>query len=442
MTTATFEKALKQGRGSAIITLRTAPDREIYRPAVLKTCLRDTRIECQVEEERSGYLYSAIGVFAYPDDFLAEIQKEFLCPDISWGLFEQLTGLLCYFADDENQKQELRQKATGVLWDGYDRLLAALNRPKKTLNFYRRWDQLECLCVWLLRLGGKKEFQQMAADIGGLMRRYNPEPLCFNWFMTQAVSQFGRRWLDNFFLRHQDRPEIAIFGQLLTTLTAEPVQLMPPPSVEETVIASRQPGFDSRALAIRLARNGTAEELGRLALEALAEPDADVKAKLLWAFRITPFPLDIAPLLEYLETGHPALREVTLETLALLRDDRVRVLAKELLASPEKEAEHPVAAEMLCVNFNRTDAAVLEKAVRALRQNRAFWAYKRVVRLIAANTYAPVKLLPYIWKKTACSHCRYDIAAAMGKRGALTPEIIEECRYEAHEGTKKWAEKR
>jgi hypothetical protein len=51
----TFKKQLRRGLGSAIVELMNAPDKEVYRDAVLWGCVHDIAYDTQVEGTKADY---------------------------------------------------------------------------------------------------------------------------------------------------------------------------------------------------------------------------------------------------------------------------------------------------------------------------------------------------------------------------------------------------
>ncbi|MCL2518979.1 MAG: hypothetical protein FWF15_10495, partial [Oscillospiraceae bacterium] len=77
MTTKTFTHHLRKGLGSAIVELKTNPNRKIYREIVLRACLFDIAYDPQCEGTKSWYLYTAVKTFDDVDYFLDAIVEKF-----------------------------------------------------------------------------------------------------------------------------------------------------------------------------------------------------------------------------------------------------------------------------------------------------------------------------------------------------------------------------
>ncbi len=52
---------------------------------------------------------------------------------------------------------------------------------------------------------------------------------------------------------------------------------------------------------------------------------------------------------------------------------------------------------------------------------------------------APGSALRFIFDTTYCSECRADALRQMGRRRMLTPELLEECQYDANDHIRTYA---
>lgn len=52
---------------------------------------------------------------------------------------------------------------------------------------------------------------------------------------------------------------------------------------------------------------------------------------------------------------------------------------------------------------------------------------------------APIPALQFIFENTYCSECRADALRQLGRRRKLTPELLEECRYDSNDHIRAYA---
>ena len=188
----------------------------------------------------------------------------------------------------------------------------------------------------------------------------------------------------------------------------------------------------------RFAPKASDNDLLELAHAALEEKNETVKALLLNQFWLKPFPLDIAPLIEYAQSDNMLLAEVAINRLKEFKDKRIHDLAVELL---EVKGLHSFALALLIKNYKKADDDIILKLIKKsasiphqIQQDiRDIYSHHR-----SANAFPA---LLRVYQKGDCSFCRFGIVKAMNHCGLLTDEILNECLYDSYDDTRKFAQR-
>jgi hypothetical protein len=160
MTKNEFKHNFFRGLGSAIVEIEKCSDKSQYKDIVLYACLNNTTYDMQCEGDRGYYLYNSINILNQTDEFeKCIIDRFFNIRDDHW-LFEQLTSLLYYFAEDGSKK------ARDALYTKYEFLYQKLIKMRKQKSICFESDVFEWLSVWLTSLDGLKAFRKISFDIG------------------------------------------------------------------------------------------------------------------------------------------------------------------------------------------------------------------------------------------------------------------------------------
>ena len=153
MTTAQFKEAFRRGLGSAMIALRNSDNREAYKEVILWCCLHNTCYDMQFDGDRSNYLFSAIYLFEDRSYFENAIIEKYRQKKIDTWLFDQLSGLLYYFAANDSEA------ARDALYQKFEEMIHQLPRIRNEKEARREGSQLEWLCIWLTMLDGIAAFK-------------------------------------------------------------------------------------------------------------------------------------------------------------------------------------------------------------------------------------------------------------------------------------------
>lgn len=429
---AAFKRALQCGLGRCALALQQPDVREAYREIVLWGCLHSTAYDPQCEGTRADYLYTLVRM--YDDDayFLTPLLARFTQykQADSWTFLQFCELLTCFAKDGHTAARDALNAKYAAFYDA----LCKTRHINQALS-----DNFEALCVARTSLGGIDAFLDISQALLALYAR-NPRyvPTDFRWFFDNAAHKFGARHIRHALCGKQATPALrALYHTLYDKPVPQPAsQPVLPPTADDYLTALAQSGTISPALRVRFRYRADDATRTQLANALLAQTDPAKRAALLTLFRSTPFPLPCAPLLADAQADHPQLRDAAREALTQCRDAAVRDFALTLLAA------QPTNSDALCMhltNYRPADKALLLTALAALPVNKSDSGWHAVVLHICAQFRAgnparlPREVLCFVYERSLCSCCRASAVHFLGKRGWLTPEMLDECRHDSSE---------
>lgn len=410
MTTKQFHTALLQGRGSCYLAVRSDP--EAYREEVLWACRELVSFDTQCEGSRAWFVYALVCLYPDRSPFVNAACEALLdCPsDGSWRV-SSLAELVELFFHDGSQT------AWKSLMNKYRQLYHQMRNvgPPEDNCYWAERDDFERLAVILA--WNRDYFLNIARDIGQLS--LETEWLCeyeFDW-----LYHWGRKYLRSLTKAAEQDPLLAEFLR-----------------VHETAYQEFQAQLAQRR-SKRLPWKCQDQEKIRTAVEkyrSAATPEE--KAEALDAFYWMPFPGDPAPILADAQSDHELLRHRAWNALREIRHPAVRQFAIDHLADMED------AIDPFCANYERRDEPVLMERLCAVPidfECTTSWHGDQltVLTMDKQKPPAPRAALEYIFSTTYCSECRADALRQLGKRRMLTPELLEECRYDSNDQIRAYA---
>jgi len=443
MTERAFSKKLRRGLGSAIIELKENPSHAQYLDIVLRYCLRDIAYDTQVEGTKGYYLYTAIQTFDNPEVFLNKIAKKFEGRHY-WRLSEQLYDILCCFSNDgyKTADEALEKKYSDL---------------KKRLPLMRNYDlslcereQFESLMIRKLD-SGFKSFKQCIHDIGEMIIKCgNCNCLCCDSFFADAKDKFGERRINDFIDRIYEKSEAIKLlidtqkevglshREYQSNLLAETLTVDILLQYAREAAKNENPRSKMPRLQHLFAKKASDAELLELAHTVLREDDETVKALLLMMFWRKPFPLDIAPLIEYTKSNNELLSEIAIDKMGYVKDRRIHDLAIHLLAEKGLDS---LALGLLKRNYLKTDDDIIHKLIKKTSSIPQYIQRDIVDIYTNHRSTNALPILLHVYNKGYCTHCRYGIVRAMNDCKVLSDGIIEECLYDSYEDTRKMAKR-
>ena len=432
-----FKTCMQQGRGGCVLTLKSEKNIKKYKDIVLWGCLHDLGYDTQCEGTRAEYVYELTTFFHDEEYFVRPIIEAFSAlASGSDHLFQHFYKLLSLFAESGNEDALL------ALQQKYDALFSVLlnKRSFEAYDFER--DDFERICVSLLHQGKENINLKVIGDLGRLFRE-NPHYDCdyFDWFCFCLKKRLGKDGLKTFLNDNSQKFEnVKCFYESYLQLekansnrhpTNKPVKV---PSVEEIKNEIASTGRIAPISRVRFSRHSDEDMRKALAKEVVTEVELDKKAELLSLFYGNNFPLSHEIIFEYANSTHERLRDTALIALTSCESKIARDYAFSLL---QKETHKTIALKMLLQNYTPDDKELLLRAFYALEveyEDECDWhdiGYK-ILNLYSKGKELPKEFLLYIYNTTLCSCCRFTAVRELDKWQWLTPDIIEECRYDSN----------
>ena len=435
-----FKFCMQQGRGQCHLTLKSETNIEKYKEIVLWGCLHNLAYDAQCEGTRAEYVYNLTKFFNDEDYFLLPIINAFeTLPNRRDWLFYHFSTQLSLFASNGNER------ARHAIQRKYDQLFSILLNKRSFRSYDFERDNFERLCIALLPLGDANINYKMICDMGRLFRE-NPHYDCdyFDWFCSCIEGDLGKERLHRL-LKHDSTKsaDIKCFYESYLKLKEEENKRklarrpMEAPSVEKIKEEVSSSGKLSPYSRVSFSRCAEAEERKKLAEEAVAEADLDKKAELLstFAFRDEGFPLSHEIIIEYANSSHERLHEVSLDVLTNCQSKIVRDYALSLMAD---EKHKTYALKMLLCNYTPKDKQFLLGELNKLKvtyDDESNWhdIGFQIRNVCDQGVRLPKEFSIYIYNTTLCSCCREYTISALAKHRWLTRDIIEECRYDSND---------
>lgn len=434
-----FKTCMQQGRGGCVLALKSEKNIEKYKDIVLWGCLHNLSYDTQCEGVRAEYVYHLTTFFCDEAYFVVPIIKAFASlPNRENDLFQHLSKLLSLFAKsgDEDALLAIKQK--------YDALYSILLNKCTFDDYDFERDNFELLCIALRHFGDTDNKFKIVCDLGQLIRENSHYDCdCFDWFCFCLENDFGKDGLQTFLSENSQKSDaIKCFYEsyLQLKVKKEKAQRKRPPkpvvvpSVEKIKNEVASTGRVAPLTKVRFSRLAEYDAKKELAENAVAEVDLDKKAELLSPLFHDSFPLPHEIMIEYTKSEHERLQEVSLGILTNCQSGIVRDYAFSLLQAKKHKAH---ALRMLLCNYTPKDKQFLLDELNALKvtyRDECDWHTIgfTILDLCAKDKELPKEFLFYIYNTTLCSCCRYAAIRELDKRQWLTPDIIEECRYDSN----------
>jgi len=450
MTLKTFAYDFRRGLGSAIIELKNNPEREKYRDIVLRYCLKDIAYDTQAEGTKGFYLYTAINCFDKHEDFLNTIIEKFN-KKLYWRLSEQLYDILVCFSEAGNK---IAEKA---LEEKYIKLKKRLPLMREFNLRYCEREQFEHLMIKKSD-SSFKAFKQCINDMGEMiLKRGNNECLWYNWFLENAENKYGESIYT--YIKSEENVNIIEFykayskskskdlNDKIVTVDAfcqsyntgtdvpknEKITIKQLIDYANKIEKTKSKPFSIRMYAIKFAKQANKSELNKLGAIALDESSDLVKAALLFTFNFTDFPHDVELLFPYVFSDCRDLRYIAVEALSRITDKKINALVFRLFN--EGQIENAIA--LLKSNFTPEEEPFIRKYVKSKKNilHGIITDIAKIYNKYKSETCGDILL--HLYKNTECTHCRYNIVEAMIKNNVLPKNILEECRYDSYNETRK-----
>lgn len=449
MTEKEFERALRRGLGSAIIELKKCNDKMKYRDIVLRCCLRDITFERIMEGSKGFYLYSAICELSDKNEIEKILIDKFLskCKD---GLFFQLTDILycCAYYDKSEFSKDAFYKKYEYFAD------KARFSFSENSDDGRQWNEI---AINLFYLDGFSAFKRYVTDVGKMLLKKSKNKAQnlmrikhtgdWSWLKCRAEGLFGEKKISGFFekacqrskeikaLADALREDEALYKLRETEREKEQVTVKKLIEAAKTAVLDKKPysKFDGE---FGFLKNAGESDFLELADTILREEDKKVKALLLQVFtHRKQFPLEITPLLEYVESNNTMLAETAVESLEDFKDKRIHDLAERMIKDKKS-----IAIGLLRNSYKKSDDEIVNNLIKSVGishrvQLDIVWIYKYKRRCAARVLPALLR----VYRNGECVYCRNGVVEIMHSCGILSDEILNECLYDSYDETRVFA---
>lgn len=424
MTQAQCREALLRGQGRCLQAVQTDPAR--YAPLVLWACRHEHAFDAQCEGSRAWFIYQLIGCYEDKTPFLQAAINALghAKPNGGWRIFYLAELLYCFACDGE-------PAAADALWRAYDRLYTDLSAKKRRPNrYFGELDDFGNLCVILA--DSPQHMVKIAGDIGRLYRTCHfYESWDFDWLFADKPRKY-RATLEKHAKRSAD---IAVFLAVGRIRRAEEEASR---ALREKTAHRAKRGI---ALSLWLQKKADAATVQEYADAYLLQTDSEARAEALQAFSCCPFPGDPSPILADTASSCEALQDAAWKALEHIRHPAVRDFVIALL-----EDNAPQALPVFITNYLPQDEPRLHRLVSGLQVDRACstnWhgIHLDILRMEDQGVKAPLSLLHLIYETTYCSNCREYALRQMGRRHALTDEMLRECLLDSSNDIRAYAKR-
>lgn len=443
MTKKDFKKYMKQGLGRCILVLKSSDNIEKYKEIVLWGCLHNLSYDTQCEGTRASYIYELTTYFNDEDYFLKPCIEAFKKTTHKAGwLFCHYAELLSKFAENGNER------AIIALKEKYEYLLNILINKRKFKLYDVEREDFERICITLYSIYGTDILLKLVTDMGMLFEK-NPHYTGsdFDWFCSTIDECVGEKKLHNLIKRESKKSQyIATFYQNYLNVKEEinnivqrnPIEV---PSSEDIINEVNTDGKIKHSSRVIFSRRSNESERQKLAQKIIEEQNLDKKAEMLFVFALgeKPFPLSHEIIIEYSKSQHERLREVAFAALTKCQSECVREYALQLLTENKYESQEykSQVIEMLLINYKPADKTQLLSELNSINVNyydESYWHSIgfQILYSFKQGRRLPKEFLLYVYNTTLCSCCRYSAVRELAKHRWLTPDIINECRYDSN----------
>jgi hypothetical protein len=284
--------------------------------------------------------------------------------------------------------------------------------------------------------------------------RGSDDCLCYDWFFDNAKEKFGEKRVNKYIGGMSKQYEAIItlsdallrdristeFARELRQLTEDQEEI----TVDILVQAARStlPEEYPRGAIIQYRRTfmktASDTQIMELANAVLREEDEEAKALLLLLFWCRPFPADITPLLQYVQSDNEHLAEAAVDTLKQTKDKRIHDIAIEQL---KEKGMNSFVLGLLIKNYKKTDDQTI---LKALKRSASIPHHVQIDINDIYTRHRSENALPIllrVYQKGECTLCRCNTVKAMKHCGVLPERILEECLYDSYDETRKMAQR-
>lgn len=425
-----FSLALKHGRGSAAMHI-LAHGLGGVEDLVLAACLEDQAYDRQCEDHRADWLYAMFknaSTYAHFSDAIVAALDS---------------------GDDECDIGQVCELASLMGRNGDSAAAAALRAFV--------WSQPD-LCDGIaggqaiVALDGIPAVLEIARRTGRYLQEHPDEYVDSLRYLTEETSCFDEAFVE---LKQHALLEPAIaayFAEQQADLdkeleskneTAEQKdaqrkayreEILRDYPVEKILAAASENGTKRRYFYSRFGRLACPKDLERILQRLRVESDPETCKRLLWVFGKGALPRVDDRVWELATGAASELRNAAMMALSFISDPRVGELGRQCLRDENFSAGDSVAIELLALNFQAGDAALILAALERLTINDDdAHAIGSSVEEVCIENNSPhvMPLLEWIYHTNPCTICRRSGVELLLESESLSTVISEECLHDA-----------
>ncbi len=416
-----FRDALRKGKGRALLHIREfgsdGLDTDIFH-----ACEHSLVFDAQCEGTRGDWLHDIVVAASLVEAVRPRVLAALLRPSTMAEFWDvaQLYSLAAAFAQDGNDD------ARAAIYQKFDRK-----------EFSESWLG----GIQLIAVDGLVGFLHVAEVVG---ERSENEPGFWDdtYLFREACERLGRETVLHALAAEATKsPHIRAFLDFVVRIEKEEAERRagkPQESENVTVVLQAIEALDrSRVGLMRWGRRASEHDVRTVFERMLAERRPEQLQRYLQVFRGRAMPRIDDRMIELAKSGPESIRKECIHSLGLIKDERVRQLAYELLSqSPPR----PEAISLLRSNYQLQDHKLIESA---LPQQGDDDAIHGIVLDIVHISKEPVpELLDcFMWayEHSPCSMCRESVVNRMTDLRIAPLAVLQECLMDCSEETRKLA---
>jgi len=471
MTKDRFKKAMMAGLGRCYITLRTG-DKEFYRDVVQQACLNNFTYDTQSDGTPERYVYALVNCYDDPLSFLPALLNKFATLDFSvtndWDIL-YYTRLLTLFARDG------ARDAAEIIRTRYEEVLTILKDPDRVVEGYVDYDEeiYTILGSALLKTDGTDAYVKLAKDMNYLNVNLHIRCADLPW-IASAIKRLPTKPDFVTFVREHSDEDLSAFLSDYELAKDNPYSYLADEkkeeadnkeayneddeteeeeaSAEETATDEDEPDVSKEPVSFRpFYRWANACEDPRLwdtypdvedLIDAARAASAETLAKLR-PYRDKPNDIELKKLIRYLNHYDDDVRDEA-EDIFIRRTDTDAVdyaIMRLGMRGPEWWTLHllimryvPENEQIICYMMNKLSFDL---------ESKDCWhgAVSAVIDAIYdCKIDLPQSILSIVYERSLCRNCRMNAFRELYKKGWVTPEMEEECYFDANDDLVEFAE--